>query len=68
MLKRGLAAEGLPVAAFGAKSTEFGVTGKTPPGRDVIGAGVVGANRGDVLIDPDAERLDDGAPFGDFRF
>ena len=33
LLKRGLVAEGLPVAAFGAKSTEFGVTGKTPPGR-----------------------------------
>jgi hypothetical protein len=33
LLKRGLVAEGLPVAAFGAKSTEFGVVGKTPGGR-----------------------------------
>ena len=34
LLKRGLAAEGFEVAAFGSKSEEFGVTGKTPPGRD----------------------------------
>jgi hypothetical protein len=34
LLKRGLVAEGLPVAAFGAKSTDFGVVGKTPAGRD----------------------------------
>jgi hypothetical protein len=34
LLKRGLVAEGLPVAAFAAKSTEFGVVGKTPAGRD----------------------------------
>ena len=33
LLKRGLVAEGLPVAAFGAKSTEFGVVGKAPQGR-----------------------------------
>ena len=33
LLKRGLAAEGFVVAARGAKSTEFGVTGKAPSGR-----------------------------------
>jgi hypothetical protein len=33
LLKRGLAAEGFEAAAFGTKSEEFGVTGKTPPGR-----------------------------------
>ena len=32
--KRGLAAEGFAAAAFGTKSEEFGVTGKTPKGRD----------------------------------
>ena len=35
LLKRGLAAEGFAEAAFGAKSTEFGVTGKAPAGRRV---------------------------------
>jgi hypothetical protein len=30
LLKRGLAAEGFLTAAVGAKSTDFGVTGKTP--------------------------------------
>jgi hypothetical protein len=34
LLKRGLAAEGFKAAAFGTKSEEYGVTGKTPPGRD----------------------------------
>jgi hypothetical protein len=33
LLKRGLAAEGFLSAAPGAKSSEFGVTGKTPSGR-----------------------------------
>ena len=33
LLKRGLAAEGWEAAAFGAKSEDFGVTGKTPTGR-----------------------------------
>ena len=33
LLKRGLAAEGFTAAAFGAKSEEFGITGKTPAGR-----------------------------------
>ena len=33
LLKRGLAAEGFEAAAFGAKSEDFGVTGKTPAGR-----------------------------------
>ncbi len=33
LLKRGLAAEGFQVAAFGVKSEQFGVLGKTPPGR-----------------------------------
>ena len=33
LLKRGLAAEGFLSAAAGAKSAEFGVTGKTPTGR-----------------------------------
>jgi hypothetical protein len=33
LLKRGLAAEGFLAAAFGAKSEDYGVTGKTPPGR-----------------------------------
>ena len=35
LLKRGLAAEGFGAAAFGAKSEDFGVMGKTPKGRDV---------------------------------
>jgi len=34
LLKRGLAAEGFKSAAFGAKSEEYGVTGRTPLGRD----------------------------------
>jgi hypothetical protein len=33
LLKRGLAAEGFSQAAFGAASSEFGVTGKMPGGR-----------------------------------
>jgi hypothetical protein len=33
LLKRGLAAEGFLLAASGAKSSEYGVTGKTPAGR-----------------------------------
>ena len=33
LLKRGLAAEGFEVAAFGTKSEEFGVGGKMPTGR-----------------------------------
>ena len=33
LLKRGMTSEGLSVAAFGTKSEEFGVIGKTPPGR-----------------------------------
>jgi hypothetical protein len=33
LLKRGLASEGFEAAAFGSKSEEFGVTGKTPVGR-----------------------------------
>jgi hypothetical protein len=33
LLKRGLAAEGFDIAAVGTKSAEYGVTGKTPPGR-----------------------------------
>jgi hypothetical protein len=34
LLKRGLAAEGFEAAAFGAKSEDYGVTGRTPKGRD----------------------------------
>ena len=33
LLKRGLAAEGFEAAAFGTKSEECGVTGRTPIGR-----------------------------------
>jgi len=33
LLKRGLAAEGFSTAAVGAKSAEYGVSGKTPGGR-----------------------------------
>ena len=33
LLKRGLAAEGFQVAAFGVKSEEFGVLSQSPPGR-----------------------------------
>ena len=33
LLKRGLAAEGFEIAAAGAKSSEYGVTGKSPPAR-----------------------------------
>jgi hypothetical protein len=32
LLKRGLAAEGFSIAAIGAKSSEYGVTGKDPLG------------------------------------
>ena len=35
LLKRGLAAEGFRGAAFGAKSEDYGVIGKTPKGRAV---------------------------------
>jgi hypothetical protein len=34
LLKRGLAAEGFEAAAFGSKSEDFGVIGKTPKGRE----------------------------------
>ena len=34
LLKRGLAAEGFATAAFGARSDEYGVSGKTPAGRE----------------------------------
>lgn len=34
LLKRGLVAEGFETAAFGAKSEDYGVVGKTPKGRD----------------------------------
>ena len=33
LLKRGLAAEGFGAAAFGAKSEDYGLNGKIPPGR-----------------------------------
>lgn len=33
LLKRGLAAEGFEIAAAGAKSSEYGVTGRAPAGR-----------------------------------
>jgi hypothetical protein len=33
LLKRGLAAEGFALAAYGSKSSEYGVVGKTPAGR-----------------------------------
>ena len=33
LLKRGLAAEGFASAAYGSKSSEYGVTGKMPAGR-----------------------------------
>ena len=33
LLKRGLAAEGFASAAYGSKSSEYGVAGKTPAGR-----------------------------------
>jgi len=33
LLKRGLAAEGFELAAVGAKSSQYGVTGKTPAAR-----------------------------------
>jgi hypothetical protein len=34
LLKRGLTAEGFAQAAFGAKSTDYGVAGDAPSGRD----------------------------------
>jgi hypothetical protein len=34
LLKRGLAAEGFDEAKFGAKSSEYGVSGPDPEGRD----------------------------------
>ena len=33
LLKRGLAAEGFAAAEAGVKSSDYGVTGATPPGR-----------------------------------
>ncbi len=33
LLKRGLTAEGFEAAAFGAKSEDYGITGKDPAGR-----------------------------------
>jgi hypothetical protein len=33
LLRRGLSAEGFAMAAIGAKSSEFGVTGKAPDGQ-----------------------------------
>lgn len=33
LLKRGLAAEGFSAAAFGVKSSEYGVSGEDPEGR-----------------------------------
>jgi hypothetical protein len=33
LLKRGLAAEGFASAAYGSKSSEYGVVGKAPAGR-----------------------------------
>ena len=33
LLKRGLAAEGFAAAAYGAKSSDYGLAGKTPSGR-----------------------------------
>jgi hypothetical protein len=33
LLKRGLSVEGFEAAAFGAKSEDYGVVGKTPKGR-----------------------------------
>ena len=33
LLKRGLAAEGFATAAYGSKSSEYGIVGKTPAGR-----------------------------------
>jgi hypothetical protein len=33
LLKRGLAAEGFRAAAYGSKSSEYGVVGKAPAGR-----------------------------------
>jgi hypothetical protein len=33
LLKRGLTTEGFEAAAFGSKSEDYGVTGKTPQGR-----------------------------------
>ena len=38
LLKRGLAAEGFAVAVFGAKSSDYGVTGAEPDGRDHRGS------------------------------
>jgi hypothetical protein len=35
LLKRGLAAQGFSAAAFGSKSEEYGLAGKTPKGRDI---------------------------------
>ena len=35
LLKRGLKAEGFETAAFGVKSEDYGVIGKTPKGRAV---------------------------------
>jgi len=36
LLKRGLAAEGFTAAAYGAKSSDYGVTSRTPVGRKPI--------------------------------
>ena len=36
LFKRGLAAEGFPVAAAGAKSSDFGIAGKAPTPRRAV--------------------------------
>jgi hypothetical protein len=36
LLKRGLAAEGFAEAAFGAKSSDYGITGTNPTGRQEV--------------------------------
>jgi hypothetical protein len=38
LLKRGLAAEGFATAAFGTKSSDYGVIGRTPPDGGAEGA------------------------------
>jgi hypothetical protein len=39
LLRRGLAAEGFATASYGAKSSDYGVTGDAPAGRDPSGNG-----------------------------
>jgi hypothetical protein len=57
LLKRGLAAEGFAAAAFGSKSSDYGVTGRSP----VIGHGADGHGGARSKHADGSEKARDGA-------